>query len=76
MTNTSMDLHPEQQKALWDFFGEMEETVKDLLASHDALDALGIVPVDVLAEHTRIVRNVRKRWEYIADNFNTLGVEE
>jgi hypothetical protein len=30
----------------------------------------------VKLEQNRILRNLRKYWEYIADNFNTIGVDE
>lgn len=70
-------LNIEQQKALFAFFQDMAPTIYDeLYPLADKIDALENLPDDVRREQNRILRNLRKYWEYIADNFNTIGVEE
>lgn len=76
MPSTPIDLYPAQQEALHEFFTSLGGTIEALIITHEALAALKIVPVDVLEDQAGVIRALRKQWEYIADNFNTLGVDE
>jgi len=70
-------LNIEQQKALFAFFEDMAPLIYDELYPLAArIDQIPRLPEDIRLEQNRILRNLRKYWEYIADNFNTIGVDE
>ena len=70
-------LNIEQQKALFAFFEDMAPTIYDeLLPLAAQIDQIPNLPEDVRLEQTRVLRSLRKYWEYIADNFNMIGVDE
>jgi L-lactate utilization protein LutB len=70
-------LNIEQQKALFAFFEDMSSTIYDeLYPLADKVDALENLPDEIRREQNRVLRNLRKYWEYVADNFNTIGVPE
>ena len=70
-------LNIEQQKALFAFFEDMAPLIYDELYPLAArIDQIPRLPEDIRLEQNRILRNLRKSWEYIADNFNTIGIPE
>lgn len=70
-------LNLEQQEALLEFFWDMAPIIyEELIPLAARIEQLPRLPDDVLKEQTRVVRSIRKSWEYIADNFNTIGVPE
>lgn len=70
-------LNVDQQKALFEFFHDMGPFIYDqLYPLADKIDEVENLPEDVRKEQNRVLRNLRKSWEYVADNFNTIGVEE
>jgi len=70
-------LNIEQQKALFAFFEDMAPTIYDELIPLAArIENLPYLPEDIRLEQVRVLRNLRKYWEYIADNFNTIGISE
>jgi hypothetical protein len=70
-------LNIEQQKALFAFFEDMAPTIyEELIPLAARIENLPYLPEDIRLEQVRVLRNLRKYWEYIADNFNTIGVDE
>lgn len=70
-------LNIEQQKALFAFFEDMAPVIYDELIPLAArIEKIPYLPEEIHKEQTRVLRSLRKYWEYIADNFNTIGVDE
>jgi hypothetical protein len=70
-------LNIEQQKALFAFFEDMAPTIyEELIPLAARIESLPYLPEDIRLEQVRVLRNLRKYWEYIADNFNMIGVDE
>jgi hypothetical protein len=70
-------LNIEQQKALFAFFEDLGPIIyEELFPLADKIEKLENLPDDIRLEQVRVLRNLRKYWEYIADNFNTIGVDE
>lgn len=70
-------LNIEQQKALFAFFEDMAPTIyEELIPLAAKIESLPRLPEDIRLEQVRVLRNLRKYWEYIADNFNTIGIPE
>lgn len=70
-------LNIEQQKALFAFFEDMGPLLyKELLPLAGKIERVDNFPEDLRLEQVAVLRRLRKYWEYIADNFNTIGVEE
>lgn len=70
-------LNIEQQNVLREFFWDMAPIIyEELIPLAARIEQLPRLPDDVLKEQTRVLRNLRKSWEYIADNFNTIGIPE
>lgn len=70
-------LNIEQQKALFAFFEDMGPTIyEELFPLSDKIEKLENLPDDIRLEQVRVLRRLRKYWEYIADNFNMIGVDE
>lgn len=70
-------LNIEQQEVLLEFFWDMAPIIyEELIPLAARIEKLPRLPEDINKEQTRVLRNLRKSWEYIADNFNTIGVDE
>lgn len=70
-------LNIDQQKALFEFFHDMGPFIYErLFPLVEKIEQVENLPADIRAEQVATVRTLRKSWEYIADNFNTIGVEE
>ena len=70
-------LNVEQQKTLNEFTVDMGKTIFEGFIPLTTKFQLGeISKEEFLAEQNRLVRNLRKYWSYVMDNFNTLGTEE
>jgi len=70
-------LNAGQQEALLEFFWDMAPIIyEELIPLAARIEKLPRFPEDLNKEQTRVLRNLRKSWEYIADNFNTIGVDE
>lgn len=70
-------LNVTQQKALNEFAVDMGKTIFEGFIPLTNRFQLGeISKEEFLKEQTRLVRNLRKYWSYVMDNFNTLGEEE
>jgi len=70
-------LNAEQQEALLEFFWDMAPIIyEELIPLAARIEKLPRLPEDINKEQTRVLRNLRKSWEYIADNFNTIGIPE
>jgi hypothetical protein len=70
-------LNAGQQEALLEFFWDMAPIIyEELIPLAARIEKLPRLPEDINKEQTRVLRNLRKSWEYIADNFNTIGIPE
>ena len=70
-------LNIEQQEVLLEFFWDMAPIIyEELIPLAARIEKLPRLPEEVNKEQTRVLRNLRKSWEYIADNFNTIGIPE
>jgi hypothetical protein len=70
-------LNIEQQEVLLEFFWDMAPIIyEELIPLAARIEKLPRLPEDINKEQTRVLRNLRKSWEYIADNFNTIGIPE
>lgn len=70
-------LNAGQQEALLEFFWDMAPIIyEELIPLAARIEQLPRLPEDISKEQTRVLRNLRKSWEYIADNFNTIGIPE
>ena len=62
-----------QQDLVYAYFDEMGpfiyEDIQPLMAALEKTESL---PEDVRNEVTRVGRFIRKRWEYVAENINTI----
>jgi len=70
-------LNIEQQKALFEFFWDMAPVIyEELIPLAGRIEKIPGLPEDISKEQTRVLRSLRKYWQYIADNFNTIGIPE